>query len=319
MSEYITHTAVFEDCGRLALSSPAICGPFKTVLKKYWDIASLGTLTRSGDRYTVELLAYCRDRWSSRRDGDFLEEKLAYVLGWRCHNAADRHFKPIYREVQPEHYQNEAQQRGDPDERDVSDVRIYHDIIVFREVYDNGRRKGSPVSAHLLEDDLGSHPAAEAVAVAPMESAIGGVIQRTLLGLQSFASRERDPERWLERFHKQLQDYYVDVHRYARAFAEPQPDYLRRFILENRFYDARDPLIRLARALQRGTAPPAIALDAALEDAKGQSQYAQTIRQGYLYLLASSEFFERRIAEPELRQRLDLGTAHYQPLAGGVQ
>ena len=317
MSEYITHTAVFEDCARLSLSSSGICAPFKTVLKKFWDIASLGTLTRSGDKYTVQLLSYCRDGWAGRRDGDFLEEKLAYVLGWRCHNAADRHFKPIYREVEPEHYKNEAGQR-DPDERDVSDVRIYHDIIVFREVYDCGRRPHSPVSPFLL-DNLGGHPAAAAVAVAPVEAALGGVVQRTLLGLQAFTARETNPDKWLARFQKQLQDYYVDVHRYARAEEQAEPDFLRRFILDNRFYDRRDPLIRLARALQAGTARPAIALDAALEQAQKQSQYAQTIRQGYLYLAASSEFFERKIDEQELRQRLDLGTAHYKPLAGGAQ
>jgi hypothetical protein len=317
MSEYITHTAVFEDCGRLALDSPGICAAFKLVLNKYWDIASLGTLTRSGDRYTVELLKYCRERWATRRAGDFLEEKLAYVVGWRCHNAADRHFKPIYREVEPEHYKNEAGGR-DPDERDVSDVRIYHDVIVFREVYDCGRKRGSPISPFLLQDNLGGHPAAAALSVAPAEAAMGGVVQRTLLGLQGFAKGETDSARWLNRFQKQLQDYYVDVHRYARAVEQPDADFLRRFILDNRFYDRRDPLIRMARALQAGK-PAGGDLKAALDQAEHQSQYAQTIRQGYLYLAAASEFFEGKIEEPELRRRLDLGTLHYKPLSGGTQ
>jgi len=318
VSEYITHTAVFEDCGRLALHSSGICAAFKLVLNKYWDIASLGTLTRSGDRYTVELLKYCRELWPSRSSADFLEEKLAYVVGWRCHNAADRHFKPIYREVEPEHYKNEAGGR-DPDERDVSDVRIYHDLIVWREVYDCGRKKGSPVSPFLLQDNLSGHPAAGAVAVAPIEGALGGVMQRTLLGLQGFAKGETDSAKWLARFQKQLQDYYVDVHRYARAVEQPDPDFLRRFILDNRFYDRRDPLIRLARALQAGRQLPEIKLETAVAEAEHQSQYAQTIRQGYLYLAASSEFFEGKIGEPELRQRLDLGTSHYKPLSGGAQ
>ena len=316
MSEYITHTAVFEDCARLATLAPGVCEPFKFVLKKYWDIASLGTLTRSGDKYTVQLLDYIRDHWPSRHPGDFLEEKLAYVIGWRCHNAADRHFKPIYREVEPEHYKNESQQR-DPDERDVSDVRIYHDIIVYREVYDSGRRPG--MSPHLLEDTLRGHPASRSVAVAPVERAFGGVIQRTLLSLQRFSSQEHNPGPWLERFQKQLQDYYVDIHRYARAIEEPDPDFLRRFILDNRFYDRRDPLIRLARALQMGAPHSDTPLETAVEQAKNQSQYAQTIRQGYLYLLASSEYFERKIDESELRRRLDLGTSHYKALTGDKQ
>jgi hypothetical protein len=318
LSEFITHTAVFEDCARLAMLSPGVCDPFKSVLKKYWDIASLGTLTRSGDKYTVQLLEYCRDHWPTRKDGDFLEEKLAYVIGWRCHNAADRHFKPIYREVQPEHYKNEASQSGDPDERDVSDVRIYHDVIVWREVYDWGRR-GNMLSPYLVQDNLDGHPASGSVAVEPLETAIGGVVQRTLLGIQSFTAKETDGEAWFKRFQKQLQDYYVDVHRYARSVEGPQTDYLRRFALENHLYDKRDPLIRLARALQTNAPHSDLHLDTALEQAQKQSQYAQTLRQGYGYLLASSEFFERKIDETELRRRLDLGTAHYQKLGSDAQ
>jgi hypothetical protein len=166
---------------------------------------------------------------------------------------------------------------------------------------------------------LDGHPAAAAVAVEPVESALGGVVQRTLLGLQSFTAKEKDGAAWLKRFQKQLQDYYVDVHKYARAVEGPQTDYLRRFALENHLYDKRDPLIRLARALQTGAPHSDVHLDVALDQAKTQSQYAQTLRQGYGYLLASSEFFERKIDENELRRRLDLGTAHYKPLGGDAQ
>jgi len=319
LSEYITHTAVFEDCARLAILSPAVCAPFKTVFKKHWEIASLGTLTRSGDKYTVQLLEYCRDRWPTHRPGDFLEEKLAYTLGWRCHNAADRHFKPIYRELEPEHYANEAAHRGDPDERDVSDVRIYHDVIVYTEVYDRGRRAGSPVSPYLVQDNLSGHPAATAVAVTPIETAMGAVIQRTLLNLQSFTTKETGSDAWVKRFETRLQDYYVDIHRYARAVDDPQSELLRRFILANNFYDRRDPIIRLARALQADATHSDLDLETALAQAEKQSQYAQTLRQGYFYLEASSKFFERKIDEEELRHRLDLGTAHYKPLGGTAQ
>jgi hypothetical protein len=36
-----------------------------------------------------------------------VEEKLAFLLGWRTHQAADRRFKPVYRQLQPEHYAKE--------------------------------------------------------------------------------------------------------------------------------------------------------------------------------------------------------------------
>ena len=79
--------------------------------------------------------------------------------------------------------------------------------------------------------------------------------------------------------------------------------------MENNFYDRRDPLIRLARALHQG-ARSDIGLDQAVDQAAGQSQYAQALRKAYLYITASSEFFERKIGEAELRPRLDLGTPH---------
>ena len=238
-----------------------------------------------------------------------MEEKLAFVLGWRCHNAADRHFKPIYRKVQPEYYKNET--GVDADEKNASDARIYHDLIVFREVYDSGKRKG--FSPHFLEDSLGGHPAAGSVAVVPMEAAMGGVVQRSLLGLQSFAAKETDGERWLKRFEQRRQEFYIDIHRYARGIEAPPPGWLRRFILENNFYDRRDPLIRLARALHQGERNPDIGLDQAVEQAGRQSQYAQALRKAYLYMTACSEFFERKIGEAELRPRLDLGTPHVVP------
>jgi hypothetical protein len=309
MSELITHIGIYEDCARLALMSPGVCASFKQTLERHWELGCLGCLSRGGDRFPVQLLEYCRDRWPSRRAGDFVEEKLAFVLGWRCHNATDRHFKPIYRQVQPEFYKNES--GPDPDETNASDVRVYHDLIVWREVYDGGKRKG--FSPFFLRDLLGGHPAAAAVAVPQVEGALGAVIQRSLLELQSFAAKETNRDAWLKQFERRRQEYYVDIHRYARGAEEPQPNWLRRYILENNFYDRRDPLIRLARALHEGARSPDIALDGAVEQAQRHSQYAQALRKAYLYVLASSEFFERKIGEAELRPRLDLGRPHVAP------
>jgi hypothetical protein len=313
LSEFITHMGIYGDCARLAQISSEICDPFKLVLKRHWDIGALGALSRSGDRHPVPLLNYIRDRWVNRRDGDFLEEKLAFVLGWRTHNAADRQCKPLYRELQPEYYKNEVAGQ-DPDEGNVSDIRIYHDVVVFREVFDCGKRKG--LSPLLLQDAVSGHPASTAVAVPAVERAIEGVVQRTLLNTQSFVKKETRPEAWEKRFENRRQYFYVDIHKFARALEAPDPEYLRRFILENNFYDRRDPLIRLARALHTGAATPDIALNTAAEQAKKQSQYAQALRKAYLYLTACSAFFERKMTEEELRPRLDLGTQHYVPRTG---
>ena len=93
MSENITHMAVFEDSSRLALHSPHVCTAFKETLNKHWEIARHGSVTVSGDKSTLHLLNFTRSEWKTRRPEDHIDERLAYLLGWRCHLAADRTFK----------------------------------------------------------------------------------------------------------------------------------------------------------------------------------------------------------------------------------
>lgn len=308
MSEHITHVAVCDDCIRLAVHSPKICQAFKAVLVKHNDIARMGSFSRGGDRVTVQVLEYCRERWPARKPGDLLEEKLAFALGWRGHNAADRQFKPVYRQVEPEYYAKADASGGDPDVDSPSDSRIYHDTIVFREVFRGGRDR--PFSPHLLEYRLQGHRGARALAVEHVEDLLGGLLQRSLLQLQPLPGPETDARKRVAASLRRYQPFTVDVQRMSRAFYNPEPDKLRRFMIDNNFYDRSNPLIALARAIQRGAPGQRMNLEDALRAAESQSGYAQAIRKGYLYLLASSEYFERRIGEPELRERLDLEKPH---------
>ena len=81
MSENVTHTAVLDDCIRLMLASDEVCEVFKEVARSHRDFARLGSVTRSGDLFTVRLLGDFRERWEARKPKDRLEPKLAYVLG----------------------------------------------------------------------------------------------------------------------------------------------------------------------------------------------------------------------------------------------
>lgn len=306
MSEHITHVAVCEDCIRLAVRSEKICQPFKTVLSNHADIARLGSFTRSGDRFTVEVLDYCRDRWAGRQSGGKVEEKLAFVLGWRCHNAADRQFKPVYEQLEPESTQAEA--GADEEKKPPGDTRIYHDAIVFREVYRGGKDK--PFSPHLLEYRMQTHPAAGAVAVEKVEALFGGLLQRSLFSLHKSLARQTDQKRRLFLAADWFQPFTVDIHRMSRAFYSPDPGKLQRFLIDNNFYDRSDPLIALARSIQRGAPDNRIQPEEAVQAAETQSGYAQALRKGYGYLVASSEYFERKIGERELRERLDLFEPH---------
>ncbi len=296
MSEHITHEAIAQDCIRLALHSRKICEAFKICLKKHPDCARLGSFTSGGDPNTVALLRDCRERWPNRKDGDLVEEKLTFVLGWRFHNAADREFKPVYREVEPEYFSKETKETGgDDDLRGPCESSIYHDAATFREVFQSG--KTGPLPPEVLAYSLHADQ---------IESLFGGLIQRSLFALQNSTLREENPAKRLGLSTRRHQRFGVDLRRYSNAYYKPEPNKIRRFTIDSNFYDRKDPIIALARSIQRGA--PDKRFDA--DTATGQSYYAQALRKAHMYLLAASEYFERRIVEKELGERLDLATKH---------
>ena len=282
MSENITHTAVTDDCARLAIYSPTICALFKDVLSQHLDIARLGGITRSGGKFVVSLLGRYREAWSESEPGDLLGQKLAFVLGWLCHRAADLQMKPIFRAVDGECAES------------PTDCSVYHDVFLFRAVYANGQ--GEPYAPGILSLDAGA-----------LEDVLRSLWQRALVGMHTFIPDQEDIEGWLERLFRTRQQFYVDIERYAEAFAHPDPDKVRRFLDEVNFYQDRDPLIRLARSIQAGTPETEIDLPAALGAAATQSEYAQALRRGFLYLEAASDYFEGQIEETALADAFERG------------
>ena len=123
MSENITHTAVTDDLSRLARHSPTICDPFKLVLEEHLRDRPPAGVTRSGGKFVPPLLEEYRAAWPGHETGDWLPEKLAFVLGWLFHRAADLQMKPIF-------HATDSACTLDP-----TDCSVYHDVFLFREVY----------------------------------------------------------------------------------------------------------------------------------------------------------------------------------------
>jgi hypothetical protein len=240
----------------------------------------------------LSLLKRYREAWPNREEGDWLAEKLAFVLGWLCHRAADLQMKPIFRAVDAESVES------------PTDCSVYHDVFLFREVYGAGRHE--PYVPDSLEVRPESSAATQAFQTTEVEGALRSLWQRALIGMHTFIPDEEDVDGWLERLFKLRQQFYVDIRRYAEAFANPNPHKVQRFILDVKFYDS-DPLIRLARSIQNGTPDTSIDLQIALEAAATQSQYAQALRRGYIYLQAASDLFERRIDDEAFKDRLERG------------
>lgn len=289
MSENITHTAILDDCFRLALASDEINKIFHAALRAQKDFARLGAITRSGDSFTVELL----DRYRRQADEASVAPKLAFVLGWLCHRAADRQMKPVFREAEP----------GRP--ISPAECSIYHDAFVFREIFALGRE--SPYHPAVFERGMESLAVSQALDVPAIEEFFRALVQRALIELHTLIPDRTDIDGWLGRLFAVKQRLSLDLERYAKAVGDPDPEKYRQFIIEMNFYDRDEPIIRAARAIQHGETVTAAQARAAL-DAEARSHYAQALKMGCGYLKAASDFFaDLSISPATLTEQLDIG------------
>jgi len=298
MSEYIGHIIVAQDSMRLARRWGAITSAFKQAIAAAPDAVHLGSATRIGNRFLDSILLDLRDRWSPDATEDDLT-RLAFVLGWVTHQAADGFFKPVYEQQQPEHY---AEGRPEP-----SDVRIYHDIVLFHAAAASGRVE--PFHPALLDFRLERDPAARALSVTETEDLVGLRWQRDLMGLIGALDADDTAfEDRLDAFLIYLEPTYVELARYATAAHRPDPTHLRSFVHDVRFYDPADPLIERARATQQdGNEKDAdddltLALDAAETDG---SLYARVLALNLRFLHTASRVFEGQAGRDALRPILD--------------
>ena len=292
MSENIVHTAILDDCFRLMEASNEICAAFKETGRAQRDFARLGSITRWGDRFTFSLLEDFRARWADRSADDRLEPKLAFVLGWLCHRAADRQMKPVFREAEPD-------RTAKP-----SDCSIYHEAFIFHEVFQSGTE--NPYHAAIFERGLEALPASAHIDPVAAEELLRVLMQRALIEMHTFIPDPDDIEGWFEKLFARQQNFYVDLERYAAAVANPDPDKVRRFITEVNFYDRAEPIIEVARSIQHTQQGDWATVKQAVQ-AEANSHYAQALKMGYGYLKAASDFFSGDMAVGTLREQLDIG------------
>ncbi|TBL69693.1 hypothetical protein [Paenibacillus thalictri] len=294
MSENVTHTAVVEDCFLMMFASERICEAFKEAGRSQIRFSQYGSVTRSGDKFTIALLDKYRASWHERKEADRLSYKLAFVLGWLCHRAADRQMKVVFREAEPE-------SREFP-----TDCSIYHDAFIFHKLYENNPNTPFRYRTAHFENGMTSLPAAAAVKVNDAAASLRFMWQRMLLGLQTFVPQTADEAVWLGKLHAKHQEQVIHLERYAEAVVTPDPVKVRRFIADTCFYSDDDRILRLCRALRQGERPLDEEIEAAFAE-EPASQYAQAVKLGFGYLRSASDYFEGLIDEETLKDRLDVG------------
>jgi hypothetical protein len=292
MSENITHTAIVDDGLKLLGAAGTFCPAFKDAAYGHLDMAHLGCMTRSGDRCNPGLLATFRERWELQRPEDHLGPKLAFVLGWLCHRAADRQMKPVFRRFHPPETRSES----------PTECSIYHDAYVFREVY----AQGSEAPYHPAMFGSAFEALGQAVQVAGIEHLLQVLLRRVLIQMHTLIPDVVDPEAWIGNLYTTKQDFYVNLTRYDQAITHPDPDKVRLYLTEDNFYDHSDTIIDVARRLQHGEGISAQEVEAAIT-VGGNSHYAQALSIAMRYLQAANDFFTSDMDMAELKPRLDIG------------
>ncbi len=301
MSEHITHLAVAEDSARVVSNDPEFNAILLDSIRRFPRALRLGSTTRSGDAFILPLLTKWREDW---KENDPRTQKLAYILGWSGHLAADRTFKPVFRITDLAHYT-----RGFPGPADAS---IYHDAIMFSQAYHNGQ--DPPFRPSALMHDLKGHPAADYVPVSHVESSIGATFRTQLASIKTFLPEQiEDWEQQWKVQNNEKQKFNVDLDRYTAAHHHPDPSQLRQFIIEPNFYNPEDPIIRMARDMQE-KGKTDVKLSDALEGTENQSLYAQSLKLGYDFLKTCSDYFGKKISLDQAKVNFRIGKPHKQPL-----
>jgi hypothetical protein len=223
---------------------------------------------------------------------------MAYAIGWLTHRAADRRLKLVF-----------AAAEDDPNPLYTNDnCRVYQDTFTFRKVYDGGKKPClSPkeiVSEATFDYNLQSHPAADTMDIPMGEPLLTRLWQADMIGKHVFLYKEKDFDKWVDTFVYRYQYMTEDFRRYEEAYHNPDPQLIKRFYDEDNFYNDADDLIVYVRQIQEGNKPD-VDLQTAVDSAKEQSLYAQSLRQGCLYIRGASDYFTGKIDKNGLQQILD--------------
>jgi len=264
----ITPIAITEDCAQLVVHSSEFSKRIKEILTGHWAEMRIGGILRSGEKHAVALLNSCRSAIKSDPVDEFSAKKIAFAAGWLFHRAANQQ---LY--ASP----------GREDTEDQMERMIYHDAYLLRENFSSDGAK-----------------------VESVFSLFKSLEQRTLLRQHTFVPDERDIDSWVPNLVRWHRDNETLLRRYAQAYSAPDPEKMRRFVHNVDFYDSADPVIRLARSLHEGVTERAIDLNAAVEKAASQSQYAQALHRGFCYMQATNDYFKQVIDEKTLRNRLQI-------------
>ncbi|MFW6309174.1 MAG: hypothetical protein ACOC1S_04070 [bacterium] len=291
MSEHVVHTAVLEDCLNIMSVSGKLNETFLEIITKYREFAEMGSITKSGDKFTYKLLEKYRDQADEIKENEKLKTRLAFVFGWLAHRSADREMKPIWR-------------GGDFDtSKSPSDCSLYHEAFIFNRYY----TESDIYQRALVDDILDGFTNSQGINRDLFIKLVRSTLKRVLIEMHTFVPDHDDVEGWLDKLYSRKQKFKEDViHRYTEAIINPDPEKVKLYIEETNFYNEEDKINKLAIKLREGDKVDIREVEEALE-AESSSHYAITVQRACFYLIAANDYFEGKIDTDTLTDKFDIG------------
>lgn len=297
MSDHIAHLAICDDTFRLALLHPQIHADFKKIMTQQRDIAHMGAITRSADKWSADLIVWARQQKHRDAPDPQTAQKLAFVLGALTHRSADRLTKPITNCWGKDVNSHEA----DSGAGSANESKIVQDIFIFKEVYGSGAGENAdPFTRAVLQTPTESE--------AHLEEYFRVLWRRALIAMHTIAPDGDNIQPWLTAFLNGLQTFPKSLSQYAELAANWDSETVRKYLIDKNFYRRDDVLIRLAREVQRGSTVTAQnVVDGMVATDKTHSRYARALAKALDYLLAASELYAGEIDLDAGKERFDIG------------
>lgn len=286
MSEYFCHAVHGDDCAALIQASTRIGTRTKRVAREYAPLMRVGSVLRAGATLVTPALTALRAGHDGidRRTAD---RRLAIALSQLSHRATDGYFKPVYRELAPEYYDNDYA-------LSPSDIRIMQDIALYHarkhmKLAESDAKYDPLMFRHIVP----LSPEQEPDAARYLETVFGARVLQELLGLHRLFPREAGTDRKLRAYIMALDPVYIDTARYADMAAQPYMNQVQRYIIDPNFYDPDDPYVSLAVDTQNGAKPDPDRLDAAkATDRSALSQWGISLAMGVSYMEAAQAYID---------------------------
>lgn len=296
MSEYIVHVALMQDCFNIMLRSDYFRDEFKQIIFQERDLGEAASTTMSGDKYSWRIMQDLRNRWKERIPEDKLESKLAFVLGWVSHRAADRQMKPVFRAL--------------VDSKTLStignDCTLYNEAKIYTEYYMNQEHDPYLNTMELLLTDSSAFP----LDLEGTKQFFNGMLRMAFMRMHtmqpSLTYDVQGIEAWIDNISSLLQEFKINMELEAQIIAHPDPVKYQKYIVDSHFFDDRDPLIIVAKKLRFHESLPAHELDAILE-MEPTCDYAVALYTALRYTRACHDYLYGDLSTDALCDALDIG------------